>query len=67
MKKFLTLKIWIALEILAGIALAIFVLLKSFVWAEESHEPTYTVPQTVSEQMDVSDIELPRDLMAEDV
>lgn len=67
MKQFLTLKIWIALEILAGIALAIFVLLKSFVWAEESHEPTYTVPQTVSEQMDVSDIELPRDLMAEDV
>lgn len=66
MKQFLTLKIWIALEILAGIALAIFVLLKSFVWAEESHEPTYTVPSKASEQMDVSDIALPRDLMAEE-
>ncbi|MCR5267111.1 MAG: hypothetical protein K6E16_01150 [Lachnospiraceae bacterium] len=66
MKRFLTLKIWIGLEIVAGITLAVFVLLKSFVWAEEEKAPTYMIPASAPEEIDVSDIALPRDLMAEE-
>lgn len=63
MKKFVIVKIWIGLEIAAAVALATLVLLKMFVWKEADTGPTYQIPQDARQEVDIEDIQLPRDLL----
>ncbi|MBO4901307.1 MAG: hypothetical protein J5518_00745 [Lachnospiraceae bacterium] len=66
MRKFLIVKIWIALEIVAVLAVAVLVLLKVFVWQETEQEPNYKIPQTETKETDLEGIPLPRDLTADE-
>ncbi|MCR5268637.1 MAG: hypothetical protein K6E16_08985 [Lachnospiraceae bacterium] len=66
MKRFLIVKIWIGLEIVAVLALGVLVVLKLFVWKETDMGPTYRVPEAQASEVDVNDIPLPRDLMVDE-
>lgn len=66
MKKFLLVKIWIALEIVALLVLGVLAVLKTFAWKQEQGEVTYRIPEETVQEVSFSDIELPRDLSVDE-
>lgn len=66
MKKFLFVKIWIALEIVALLVLGVLAVLKTFAWKQEQGEVTYRIPEETVQEVSFSDIELPRDLSVDE-
>ncbi len=66
MKRFLALKIWIGIEIVAVVVIAVLVILKTLVFETPQSGPTYVVPSTDTAQTDIEDITLPRDLTVDE-